>query len=849
MFKVQRFTAEDAEDEGPIHGDDSTSILKKVLEKAKARVSAKRARPGPGTDAIDTEAATSFDALDRKAGADSKRAKADGGVSSFRESSRGAEGVTAADRATAAPVGREGKEEGGDTSDDETGSSSGEAEDSSSEEGDSDVDEEEIDGQEEDGDGSALEEDTEIREGAADGQGGSEGAGGGQGLRPMEEVAEEWGLDARLSETLREEGVKHFFPIQVRVVPDIVATERHSHVQSRDICVSAPTGSGKTLVFVLGVLQALIRRRVVRLRALVLLPSRDLAMQVHTVFKRYAEGTGLKVGLAIGQTNFLEEQLALVGAVALAGNPVATARASFLRAQGRHMGPDPTKASTNMGAGAWSGSGTPAGGSSEVDIVVATPGRLLDHLAQTPGFTLQHLRYLVIDEADRLLNQSYQGWVGKVVKAAYRRDPGTAAPVYETNPHPGKIRGNEDEQDGIGARKTPSTNGNNTNGDSRQQSQHRPHQPPHCGGGPRTHPGRFPSLPSAISLDPVTVRGRPLATGDRVRGATVSTPPLRKLLFSATLTNNPQKLAGLDVVNPLIYTAREMTATTTDNRQGLVVASQGRGRLDGGGDAVVKRPSQETRRSNLDEISLATGEGEGRFSTPATLAETYTVCDSQAKPLVLLSLLREMVGRQTELSVVFTSSVDSTHRLFRLLQLFGGFEGAPSSSTHEGGTITTTPNDDDGSEGGGVAEFSSSLGQRQRSHIIRRARAGAVRVIVCSDGMARGMDLDSVGLVVNYDVPSQPKTYVHRVGRTARAGSRGTAVTIAKKGQVKQFLKMRSSVDGKRVRLDSSPADQSRLIQLAGRYQRCLRDLKEVLEAERAGELDPSAPVLATEMY
>ncbi|CAN0463623.1 unnamed protein product, partial [Scytosiphon promiscuus] len=95
---------------------------------------------------------------------------------------------------------------------------------------------------------------------------------------------------------------------------------------------------------------------------------------------------------------------------------------------------------------------------------------------------------------------------------------------------------------------------------------------------------------------------------------------------------------------------------------------------------------------------------------------------------------------------------------------------------------------------------SSSLGQRQRSHIIRRARAGAVRVIVCSDGMARGMDLDSVGLVVNYDVPSQPKTYVHRVGRTARAGLRGTAVTIAKKGQVKQFLKMRSSVDGKRVR-------------------------------------------------
>lgn len=63
---------------------------------------------------------------------------------------------------------------------------------------------------------------------------------------------------------------------------------------------------------------------------------------------------------------------------------------------------------------------------------------------------------------------------------------------------------------------------------------------------------------------------------------------------------------------------------------------------------------------------------------------------------------------------------------------------------------------------GGVAEFSSGLGQRQRSDIIERARAGLVRVIVCSDGMARGMDLEGVGLVINYDVPLHPKTYVHR---------------------------------------------------------------------------------------
>lgn len=64
----------------------------------------------------------------------------------------------------------------------------------------------------------------------------------------------------------------------------------------------------------------------VRLRSLVLLPSRDLAMQVHAVFKRYARGTGLRVGLAIGQTDFLEEQLSLVGPVALEGEMVCLSR-------------------------------------------------------------------------------------------------------------------------------------------------------------------------------------------------------------------------------------------------------------------------------------------------------------------------------------------------------------------------------------------------------------------------------------------------------------------------------------------------------------------------------------------
>ncbi|CAM9477015.1 unnamed protein product [Ectocarpus sp. 6 AP-2014] len=836
MFQVQRFTDEQQDDD---HGDDSTGILNRMLARAKARSSAKRARLGPDSNDV-VHQQTAAGVIPQAGGCSSKASEVedDASIRPMRTSGGegSANGSTVDHRATT-----EDASEGTDDS-----SSSGEESSSSSSESGSESEEEDGDSSEPGADDEEAGEAAAIAGGRVDGER-SVDAGEQQGLRPMEEVAEEWGLDPRLTEILRREGVKHFFPIQVRVVPDIVATERHSHVQSRDMCVSAPTGSGKTLVFVLGVLQALIRRRVVRLRALVLLPSRDLAMQVHSVFKKYARGTGLRVGLAIGQTNFLEEQLALVGPVALAGNPTATARASFLRAQGRAIRPNPMMGGSNLDSGGWSGTGVPAGGSSEVDIVVATPGRLLDHLAQTPGFTLQHLRYLIIDEADRLLNQSYQGWVGKVIKAAYRKEPGTAAPVYERFTFNGD--GKRDKVSGIAGAEDGDSRGQqqpqdmenaqegDNNGSNSVSSQQ---QLGATGVGKRPRPpSRRP--PSAFSLEPVTVRGRPLATGERIRGATVSTPPLRKLLFSATLTNNPQKLAGLDVVNPLIYTATELST-----------ASGGSRRATSGADGD-KRPSQETRRSNLDEVGTAV-EGGGRFSTPATLEETYTVCDSQAKPLVLLSLLREMVVRQADLSVVFTSSVDSTHRLFRLLQLFGGFERTAGTDAEGGGGGGDTHFPDDAVHGdgnddgdGSVAEFSSSLGQRQRSSIIRRARAGAVRVIVCSDGMARGMDLDGVGLVVNYDVPSQAKTYVHRVGRTARAGSRGTAVTITKKGQVKQFLNMRSGIDRKRVRLDSSPADQSRLLPLAGRYQLCLTDLKEVMEAERTGELDPSAPVTATE--
>lgn len=72
-----------------------------------------------------------------------------------------------------------------------------------------------------------------------------------------------------------------------------------------------------------------------------------------------------------------------------------------------------------------------------------------------------------------------------------------------------------------------------------------------------------------------------------------------------------------------------------------------------------------------------------------------------------------------------------------------------------------------------VAEYSSSLTPRQRKGILRDFKIGKLQLLICSDAMARGMDIQDVSYVISYDVPNYVRSYIHRVGRTARAGNKG----------------------------------------------------------------------------
>ena len=125
-------------------------------------------------------------------------------------------------------------------------------------------------------------------------------------------------LATHIIRKLQQHDINHLFPVQSAVIPAILSQMETNSCfgiggyQPSDVCVSAPTGSGKTLAYVLPIVQSLLRRVVCHLRALVILPTKDLANQVKQVFEMFTEGTSLRVGLASGSKSFSKDQEQLV---------------------------------------------------------------------------------------------------------------------------------------------------------------------------------------------------------------------------------------------------------------------------------------------------------------------------------------------------------------------------------------------------------------------------------------------------------------------------------------------------------------------------------------------------------
>jgi ATP-dependent RNA helicase DeaD len=86
-----------------------------------------------------------------------------------------------------------------------------------------------------------------------------------------------------------------------------------------------------------------------------------------------------------------------------------------------------------------------------------------------------------------------------------------------------------------------------------------------------------------------------------------------------------------------------------------------------------------------------------------------------------------------------------------------------------------------------VDRIHGDLTQAARKNAIERLRHGKIQYLICTDVVARGIDISDISHVFNYDIPQEPLTYVHRVGRTARIGKEGTAITFINPSQIRDL--------------------------------------------------------------
>lgn len=87
-------------------------------------------------------------------------------------------------------------------------------------------------------------------------------------------------------------------------------------------------------------------------------------------------------------------------------------------------------------------------------------------------------------------------------------------------------------------------------------------------------------------------------------------------------------------------------------------------------------------------------------------------------------------------------------------------------------------------------EMHSDLSQRERDEVMFMFKSGQIDVLVATDIVARGIDIDDISMVINYDVPHDSEDYVHRIGRTARADHDGIAITLVRGKEVSWFMQI-----------------------------------------------------------
>ncbi len=490
------------------------------------------------------------------------------------------------------------------------------------------------------------------------------------------------GVNLTYVKKLEKQGFTDALAVQTALLPMLhPGFEQHLG----DICVSAKTGSGKTLAYLLPIVEALKDRAVPVLSAIIVVPSRQLVNQALQVAEALCAGTKTRIGTALGSMSFAAEQKLLV-----------KTRAQYDPKRARELH-ERTLRQSQTGWAEHRGftedlKSMPLDHipcyDSCVDILICTPGRLVEHIENTTGFLLNNVRWLVIDEADQLLNQDFQGWTSVLMNALHSETPSDLMDAQE------RIRKRECDASSIWSTAFPN---------ARQ---------------------------------------------------------ITKVVLSATMDKDITKLSTLELKRPKLVIIQDEVA----NQQSLEHE-----------ESIFELPL------TLDEFAVHVADGSNKplhllyilqnhvfpglesASDDGSSSSSDTDSDTSSQDSPDEERL-ESVTKQANCALVFTKSTESASRLSHLLSIL-----EPSLAKN-------------------LKTMTRALTSEASRKLLKAFSTGEIKILVASDTVSRGLDIPSITHVINYDMPTSITNYVHRVGRTARAGKTGQAWTLFTKAEAAWFL-------------------------------------------------------------
>jgi ATP-dependent RNA helicase DDX47/RRP3 len=213
---------------------------------------------------------------------------------------------------------------------------------------------------------------------------------------------------------------------------------------------------------------------------------------------------------------------------------------------------------------------------------------------------------------------------------------------------------------------------------------------------------------------------------------------------------------------------------------------------------------QRASLSNPIRVEVST-----KFQTPSKLLQSYLFIPAKYKDCYLTYLVNEHAGQSI---LVFGATCNNVQRLALMLRNLG----FPAICLH------------------------GQMSQPKRLGALHKFKSGGRSILICTDVAARGLDIPSVDLVINFDLPGHGKDYIHRVGRTARAGRAGKAIAMVTQYDVEVYQRLEGLLGKKLPEYKLEEETVLVLLERVSDAQRlATRELKEQLAASKGGRRRP----------